>query len=270
MFDQNTLYQTANAKLTVQNEEERKITEEKISLLNTTKEDLKNQFEILSNAIFDKKSKLLTDLNKEKLDIVLKPFNEEIKGFRKKINEIYIDEARERSSLKTELENLKTLNQKLNKDAINLTRALKGDKKIQGTWGELILENVLEQSGLRKGIEYETQTGFRDIENKLLKPDVIIHLPEGKDIVIDSKVSLIDYEKYSSTLDEQEQNSYLNAHIHAIRNHIGTLNNKDYSNLKGINSLDFILMFIPIEPAFMIAFQHDEKLFSDAFKSNRF
>ena len=125
----------------------------------------------------------------------------------------------------------------------------------------------MEQSGLRKGFEYDTQTGFRDNENKLLKPDVIIHLPEGKDIVIDSKVSLVDYEKYSVTANEKEQASYLTAHVNAIRNHINALNSKDYTDLKGVKSLDFILMFIPIEPAFMIAFQHDEKLFSDAFKS---
>ncbi len=253
--------------LQTQNEQERKITEEKISLLNATKEELKNQFTILSNTIFDEKSKSFADLNREKLDIILSPFNEELKGFRQKIDAVYVNEAKERASLKTELEALKTLNQKLNAEAINLTRALKGDKKTQGSWGELILERVLEQSGLRKGVEYETQVSFRDKENKLLKPDVIVHLPEGKDVVIDSKVSLVDYERYVSTTEDDTQAIHLNAHVNAIRHHIRTLSEKDYSDLKGLKSLDFILMFIPIEPAFMTAFQHDENLFSDAFTS---
>ena len=139
IIQENIEFQKRITELQTQNEEERKITKEKISLLNSTKEELKNQFTILANSIFDQKSKVFTDLNKEKLDIILKPFNEELKGFRQKINEVYINEAKERSSLKNELENLKNLNQRLNKEAINLTRALKGDKKTQGTWGELIL-----------------------------------------------------------------------------------------------------------------------------------
>jgi len=268
LIDQNTEFQTKIAALTVQINEERKITNEKIALLSSAKEELKTEFLNLSNSIFDQKTRTFTALNKEKLNNILNPFNAEIKELRKKINDVYIDETKERSSLKTELENLRNLNQKLNTEAINLTRALKGDKKTQGTWGELILENVLDQSGLRKGVEYQTQKGFRDVDNKLLKPDVIIHLPEGKDIVVDSKVSLVDYEKFASSNDETQQAAYLNAHVLAIRNHINSLGNKDYSNLKGIKSLDFILMFIPIEPAFLTAFSHDEKLFSDALRAN--
>lgn len=267
LMEENTFYQTKIAELKTQIEEEKKLTKEKLALLDSSREELKNQFELLSGSILDRKSKAFTQLNRENLDLILKPFNEEIKGFKKKIDEIYISEARERSSLKTELDNLKNLNQQLNKEAMNLTRALKGDKKAQGTWGELILENVLEQSGLRNGAEYETQTGFRDRDNKLLKPDVIIHLPEGKDIVVDSKVSLVDYEKYCASDEDKEKAVHLENHVAAIRNHISTLSSKDYTSLKGVVSLDFVLMFIPVEPAFIVAFQHDENLFSQAFSS---
>jgi DNA recombination protein RmuC len=154
----------------------------------------------------------------------------------------------------------------MNQEALNLTRALKGDKKTQGNWGEMILEKVLEQSGLRKGIEYETQGAFRDEDNKLFKPDVIVRLPEDKDVVIDSKVSLLAYEEYCSAEDEQDRINALKAHTKAVRNHILGLSDKDYSGLKGLRSLDFVLLFMPIEAAFMAAFQADEKLFTEAFE----
>jgi DNA recombination protein RmuC len=161
---------------------------------------------------------------------------------------------------------LKELNERLNKEALNLTTALKGDKKTQGNWGELVLERVLEQSGLRKGQEYETQGGFRDAENNLLKPDVIIHLPQEKAVIVDSKVSLIAYEKYSSSENPERKEELLKQHINAVESHIKSLSEKDYSNIKGIQSLDFVLMFIPIEPAFNIAFQNNDKLFNQAFE----
>jgi len=264
------------AELSTRIEEERKQAEEKLALLNEAKAELTNQFKSLAHDIFDEKGKTFSEQSQVKLDALLNPFRDQLKDFKQKVEDVYVFEAKERASLKQELENLRALNQQINQEAMNLTRALKGDKKTQGNWGELILERVLEQSGLRKGIEYETQSGFRDAEDKLLKPDVIIHLPEGKDIIVDSKVSLLDYERYSSAEDEIGQNEALEAHVQAVRNHINTLSSKDYSNLKGVSkdysnlkgvrSLDFVLMFMPIEAAFMAAFQHDEKLFSDAFE----
>jgi DNA recombination protein RmuC len=187
--------------------------------------------------------------------------------FKQKVDTVYNEEGKQRASLITEVKNLRELNQQLNTEAKNLTRALKGDKKLQGNWGELILERVLEQSGLRKGHEYETQGGFRDTENNVLKPDVIIHLPQDKDIIVDSKVSLIAYEKYISSEDEDEKALALKEHLEAIKNHIKSLGEKDYSALSGVKSLDFVLMFIPIEPAFMVAFQQNDKIFVDAFSS---
>jgi DNA recombination protein RmuC len=154
----------------------------------------------------------------------------------------------------------------MNQEALNLTRALKGDKKSQGNWGEMILETVLEKSGLRKGIEYETQGAFRDENNALFKPDVIVRLPEDKDIIIDSKVSLLAYERHCSTQDDAERIAALKQHTEAVRTHIKSLSSKDYSGLKGLRSLDFVLLFMPIEAAFIAAFQADERLFTDAFE----
>jgi DNA recombination protein RmuC len=238
---------------------------EKITLLNETKEELKNQFKLLANDIFDDKDKKHAQLNKEKLEALLNPFSKQLDDFKHKIDTVYHDEGKQRASLITEVKNLRDLNQQLNQEAINLTRALKGDKKMQGNWGELILEKVLEQSGLRKGQEYDTQGGFRDEDNNLLKPDVIIHLPQGKEVIVDSKVSLIAYEKYTSASEKFEQVTALNEHVNAINKHIVTLSEKDYSALQGINSLDFVILFIPIESAFIAAFNHNEKLFSEAF-----
>ena len=265
------LRETTNQKATIAElntriEEERKQSKEKLVLLNEAKTELTNQFKALAHDIFEEKGKTFSEQSQSKLDALLNPFRDQLKDFKQKVDDVYVNEAKERASLKQELDNLRLLNQQINQEAMNLTRALKGNKQSQGKWGELILERVLEQSGLRKGIEYELQSGYRDAEDKLLKPDVIIHLPEGKDIIVDSKVSLLDYEKYSTADDEIEQNKALKDHVQAVRNHIGTLSSKDYSNLKGIRSLDFVIMFMPIEAAFLAAFKHDEKLFSDAFE----
>jgi len=263
--NKNTQHQATIAELTTLNEQQQKSADEKLALLNESRQEMTNQFKALANEIFDEKDKKFSQSSKERLDGILNPFNKQLQDFKQTVNEVYVNEAKQRASLKTEIQGLKELNQQLNTEAINLTRALKGDKKLQGNWGELILERVLEQSGLRKDHEYETQGGFRDADNNILKPDVIIHLPQNKDIIVDSKVSLIAYEKYSSANDEDQQALFLKEHIAAIENHIKTLSEKDYSSLKGVKSLDFVLMFIPIEPAFMVAFQNNDKLFSDAF-----
>ncbi len=253
-------------KMKIEQEEQDKRNKDKEAFLKQQEEQMRERFENLANKILESKGKEFSEQNKERLNGLLNPFNEQLKEFKKKIEDIYVNEGKERASLKQEVHSLMGLNKQLSQDAINLTDALKGDKKQQGNWGELILERVLEQSGLRKGSEYEAQASFKDADDHLRKPDVIVRLPEKKDMIIDSKVSLNAYEQYSSAETEEEQKNCLAKHIASIRNHIKTLSAKDYSSLKGLNTLDFVLMFIPIEPAFMIAFQHDDKLFSDAFE----
>ena len=256
------------AKLVTLLTNERKHATEKLQLLEDAREELRLQFAGLAQQIFDEKSARFSELNREKLDAILQPFNKQLTSLKQEINEVYRNDSRERLSLKHEIVQLRDLNQQVNQEAINLTKALKSDTKIQGNWGELVLERVLEWSGLRRGVEYETQGGFRDHSNRLLKPDVLIHLPEGKDIIIDSKVSLVSWEKYVNSENEDQRSLHLAGLIKAIREHITTLSKKNYPGLTGIHSLDFVLMFMPIEAAFSTAFQQDENLFSEALTQN--
>jgi len=253
------------AKLETRLIQEQQHSTEKLALIKKARDELRLQFQSLAQQIFDEKSATFSAQNSERLTALLKPFQEQITSFRKRIDDIYINDTKERVSLKEEILHLRELNHRINQEAINLTRALKGDRKLQGNWGEMVLERVLEQSGLRKGHEYETQGGFRDRENQLLKPDVVIHLPDDKDIIVDSKVSLIAWEQYISCEDREGRQQYLKRHIQAIREHIAGLGKKDYTEVKGIRSLDFVLMFMPIEAAFTEAFQHEERLFTEAF-----
>ena len=255
-----------NRELSARMEEERKNMDEKLVLLETAKKELTNQFQVLAQEILEEKGKIFSEQSQVRLKTLLDPFRDQISEFKQKVETVYVDEARERASLKKEIETLRSLNQQISQEAINLTRALKGDKKAQGTWGELILERVLEQSGLRRGIEYEAQGGFRDVDGRLLKPDVIVHLPEEKDVVIDSKVSLIAYERYSTAETDEDKGAALAEHVKAVKSHIDRLSGKDYGTLKGLRSLDFVLLFMPIEAAFLSAFKADENLFSYAFE----
>lgn len=257
---------TENAELQTRLEEQAKHTSEKLKLLQDAEAQLKTQFENLANKIFEERSKKFTEHNKTSLDHIVTPLREQLGEFKKRIDTVYDNETKDRISLREEIVSLRRDTEKMNQEALNLTRALKGDKKIQGNWGEMVLEKVLDQSGLRKGIEYETQGAFRDEDNKLFKPDVIIRLPEDKDVVIDSKVSLLAYERYCSAEEDSERIEALKEHTEAVRSHIKGLSGKDYSSLKGLRSLDFVLLFMPIEAAFMAAFQADEKLFTDAFE----
>jgi DNA recombination protein RmuC len=256
------------AKLITLLKNERKHAVEKLRLLEEAREQLKLQFSSLAQQIFDEKSVRFSELNRDKLDAILQPFSSQLNSLKQDINEIYRNDSRERTSLKSEILQLRDLNLQINQEANNLTNALRSDTKVQGNWGELVLERVLERSGLRKGIEYETQGGFRDHNNRLLKPDVIIHLPEGKDIIIDSKVSLRSWEKYVNSEHEDHSARHLTSLTAAIRDHVSTLSRKNYPGLTGIHSLDFVLMFMPIEAAFSAAFQQDENLFAEALTSN--
>jgi len=267
-LEQNSRQNIREAKLITLLTNERKHAAEKLQLLEDAREELRLQFAGLAQQIFDEKSARFSELNREKLEAILQPFNHQLTSLKQEINEIYRNDSRERISLKSEIVQLRDLNQQVNREAVNLTRALKSDTKAQGNWGELVLERVLERSGLRRGLEYETQGGFRDHNNRLLKPDVIVHLPEGKDIIIDSKVSLVSWEKYINSEEEHERTRHLAGMMRAIREHISVLSNKNYPELIGIHSLDFVLMFMPIEAAFSTAFEQDDTLFSEALNKN--
>jgi len=254
------------AQLQARLEEQQKHGAEKLKLLQDAETQLKLQFENLANQIFEAKTKQFKEQNSSSLNEIVSPLKEQLGEFKKRIEHVYENETRDRVTLREEISQLRKDTQKMNQEALNLTRALKGDNKTQGNWGEMILEKVLEESGLRKGIEYDPQGAFRDNNNSLFKPDVIIRLPGDKDVVVDSKVSLVAYERYCSTEDDDERIKALKEHTLAVRQHIKGLSEKDYSSLKGLRSLDFVLLFMPIEAAFMAAFQADEKVFADAFE----
>jgi DNA recombination protein RmuC len=231
-------------------------------------EKFTKEFENLANRIMEEKSSKFTAQNKENLDQILKPLNDKIKDFENKVNDVYVNDSKERAGLIQQIKTLYDLNQQMSKDATNLTNALKGQTKTQGNWGEFILESILEKSGLEKGREYIVQASMTAESGRRFQPDVLVNLPDNKTIVVDSKVSLVAYEKYCSTEDEAERTSALRDHILSIRNHIKELSAKNYQNLYQIQSLDFVLMFMPVEPAFSLAVQFDPGIFNDAFEKN--
>ncbi|MBI2381985.1 MAG: DNA recombination protein RmuC [Gammaproteobacteria bacterium] len=248
--------------------EERLRAEEKLALLLDAKQQLAQDFESLARRIFEEKSEKFSAQSKEQLGALLNPLREQLGEFRRKVDDVHVKDSEARSSLMTEIANLKGLNERIGQDALNLTRALKGETKTQGNWGEVILERVLEESGLMKGREYETQVSLSDEEGRRLQPDVILRLPGGKDVIIDSKVSLLDYERYCSAADDAERAAGLKAHIASLRAHLKGLSAKSYDSLPGVRSLDFVLLFVPVEAAFITAVEHDRELFRDAFDKN--
>lgn len=247
-------------------DKERRSAAEKMELLEKNRDALKQEFENLANRIFDQKSERFSQQSKTSLDSLLNPFREQLQDFRKRVEDVYTTETRDRQALRSEIKSLQDLNRQITEEAANLTRALKGDKKVQGNWGELILERVLERSGLRKGVEYETQGSYRDEDNQLLRPDVIVHLPDQRNLVVDSKVSLLAYQQWVVAEEDSARDEALKQHVEAVRSHIRSLSEKDYSQLNGLHSPDFVLLFMPIEPAFVAAFQQDENLFAEAFE----
>ncbi len=238
--------------------------EEKLNLLKEAKESLHDGFKNLANEIFESKQKEFKVQSKEQLSGVLDPLHERIKSFEKRVEQTYSNEAKERFSLVKEVKNLQELNSRIAQDAVNLTNALKGENKTQGIWGEMVLEKVLENSGLEKGREYEIQVSLKQDDGKRYQPDAIVRLPEGKDVIVDSKVSLTAYERYCSAEDDEERKEALKAHTLSIRSHIKDLASKDYQNLEGVRTLDYVLLFVPIESAFSLATQEDTGLYSDA------
>ena len=231
-------------------------------------DQLKTEFENLANEILEKKSEKFVKQNKENLDKILDPLGEKIKSFEKSVQEKYENELKGRTGLKEQINNLTELNQQLSADAVNLTNALKGDSKTQGDWGEFRLEVLLEKSGLEKGIHFEMQVSLEDEEGNRKQPDCVVILPENRNLIIDSKVSLTAYEQFVNAENEEEKPLFLKKHSDSIKSHIKELAKKDYPKLYSINSPNYVLMFVPIEPAMTLAFQNDVDLYNFALSKN--
>lgn len=256
------------AVLTARYEDEIKSSNEKLSVLQGAKDELSKEFKILANQIFEDKSKQFDSAHKEQFEMLLKPFREQITNFSTQSKEQFNTELKERHLLKDELQRLKEMNARLAEDALNLTNALKGENKTQGNWGEIVLERILEESGLREGVEYETQATLKNSDNKSYRPDVIIHMPKNRDIIIDSKVSLVAYERYMNEENPLLKTQALKEHLQSISAHIKGLSDKQYEKLDGVNTLDYVLLFMPIEGAFLLALSQDGEFFKRAYESN--
>ncbi|GAA4291472.1 DNA recombination protein RmuC [Aestuariibaculum suncheonense] len=259
-----------NSELAIKNTEFENLklkNEEQKGEVEKLQEKFTKEFENLANKILDEKSEKFTLQNKENLKHILNPLQEKIQGFEKKVEDSQKESISMHSALKEQLLGLKDLNQQMTKEATNLTRALKGDSKMQGNWGELVLERVLEKSGLEKDREYFVQQNFTLDTGARVLPDVVLHLPDSKKMIIDSKVSLVDYERFVNAEDD-EKPLFLKAHVNSIKKHVDQLSEKNYQDLYDIESPDFVLMFIPIEPAFAVVVNEDNSIYNKAFEKN--
>lgn len=256
------------AVLHTRHEESARSFEEKIRMLDEAKLQMRAQFEHLATQIFEQKAKTFDEAHTKGLDLLLKPFREQITNFSKQSEERFLHDVKERQSIKDEIVRLKSLNERLSEDAINLTNALKGENKTQGNWGEIVLERILEESGLREGHEYDIQNTLEGEEGKKYRPDVIVHLPQNKDIIIDSKVSLVAYEAFVRATDDETRAHTLKQHLVSIHGHIKGLSQKRYEQLSGVKTLDFVLLFMPIEGAFLLALEQDNTFFKTAYEQN--
>lgn len=254
--------------MTIRLEESRLASEEKQRLLINSEQRLTTQFENLANRIFEHNGRRVDEQNKQSLDNLLRPLRDQLDGFRRQVQDSFGQESRERHTLAHEIRNLQQLNAEMAREAVNLTRALKGDNKTQGNWGEVVLSRVLEASGLREGHEYHTQVSMQAEDNSRMQPDVVVRLPQGKDVVIDAKMTLVAYERYFNAEDEAMREIALQEHIASVRGHIRQLGRKDYHQLPGLRSLDYVLMFIPVEPAFLAAIDREPELVNEALRHN--
>ena len=239
--------------------------EAQLKLVKEAKQSLSQEFENLANRIFDDKQTKFSEQSKQALDTSLSPLRRDIGDFRKQVSSAYEKENADRNQLAGQIGELQKQTMKISSEAASLANALKGDNKQQGNWGEFVLEKLLEDSGLSKGREYETQVALKDEEGKRRNPDVIIRLPEGKDIIIDAKTSLLNYERYFNADNEQQRQEFLKNHLNSLRAHIKGLDIKNYEKLETINSLDFVLIFIPVESAFMLALDNDPDIMREAY-----
>ena len=242
--------------------------EQRLQDQQATEAKLSQQFEVLSQRIFNDKSTQFQQLNKQSIKQLLDPLSTQLEGFKKQVSDCYINESKERFNLKREIDQLANLNSLMHQETQNLTNALKGDNKQQGNWGEVVLQRILENSGLREGHEYQTQVNLKDTRGQRFLPDVVVNLPQQRNIIIDSKVSLVAYERYFNSENIGEQKQALDAHCLSIRQHIKGLGKKDYQDLIGANTLDYVLLFVAVEPAFITALEHDPSLVQLALDNN--
>ncbi len=246
--------------------EERKAAAEKLALLEEAKEKLSNEFKLLANQIFEERGKTFSEQNRNSIDEILKPMREQLSEFRKRVDDVHLTDSKDRASLKEHLAQLEKLNRQMSEDAVGLTQALKGESKAQGNWGEMILERILETSGLREGKEFAREQSFINEEGRRLRPDVVIYMPGDKQVIIDSKVSLTDYERVVSAADDVSRKTALTAHLRSLKSHIQSLSGKRYDHLPNVNAPDYVLMFVPIEGAYLMAIEEDATIFESAFE----
>ena len=239
---------------------------DKEALFKEASANLKQEFQLLANQIFEQHGARLQQTHTEQLGNVLSPFRQQITDFKRRVEEVYTTDAKDRASLLNEVRNLQQASDRVNREAEHLARALKGDTRVQGNWGELVLERVLEDSGLRRDHEYFLQASFRNDEGDLKRPDVVIRLPGSKDVVIDAKVSLAAYEAALAADDDERREAAVTRHVLSLRNHVRSLSAQSYERLKGVRSLDFVLLFVPVEAAFTMAIERDPALFTEAFE----
>lgn len=242
--------------------------QEQLRLLNDNREQLKQEFSHLANEIFESKGRRFAEQSQENLTALLRPFREQVDQFRKRVDDIHLRDTEGRAELKQQLQSLRELNTDLNQQAHDLTRALKGDKKLQGNWGELQVERILESAGLQRGREYEREANFKDDSGQNRRPDFVVHLPDGKHLIIDSKVSLNDYQQAVAAETDAERDLALKRHLASVRQHLQGLSEKNYPHLDGMKAPDFVLMFMPIEPALTTALETDPALFEVGFSRN--
>lgn len=241
---------------------------EKIALLDDAKKMLRLEFEKTAQALVSQGERALSTRNQESLDQILKPLSQKIDGFQSRVNQVHTDLTGQNAALKTQIKQLHDVGQEMSSEANNLTQALKGDKKLVGNWGETQLERTLELAGLRRGEHYEAQQAFKGDDGQRLLPDFVIYLPQKKHVVIDSKVSLVDYERAITAEDDGARSQHLSAHANAVKRHIDQLSDKDYGNLAGLQSPDFVLMFMPVEPAYIEIMRTQRDLFNYGYRKN--
>ena len=256
------------SQLAAQNESLQQLLDSQKEEIVKIQEEAKLQFENLANKILEEKTLKFTEQNQQNLKNILNPLQEKITDFEKKVENTHKESIDYHAALRQQILGLKEMNLQMSKETLNLTKALKGDSKIQGNWGELVLERVLEKSGLEKGREYEIQKSFVTEEGNRVQPDVVINLPDGKKMIVDSKVSLTAYEKYINEDEEEQKSAFLKEHVNSLKRHVEQLGNKNYQHLYEMESPDFVLLFIPIEPAFAIALNEDTQLYNKAFEKN--
>ena len=256
------------ARLTSDLAHEQRQATEKIALLQEAEDRLKHAFENLANRIFEDKGKVITEQNRERLSGLLQPLREQLESFRKRVDEVHRDDTAQSARLIEQVRQLQTLSNKVSDEANHLAKAITGEAKRQGDWGELIVERLFEASGLTRGREYDIQVSLRDENSALQRPDFIVYLPGGKSVIVDAKVSLTAYTRFCQTENEADKQLALSEHIHSVRNHIQELRGKNYPGLLGNRTLDFVLMCIPLEPAYQTAFQADDRLLYDLAQSN--